>query len=268
MKDKQNAITICEDNLERLCCFNSDMTIKRSEIDYLEFNSGHLLINNNSHIGTFHTIKPIEEIDWCTVGEEDVVIGRCKITNLLLNGYRVWIERGADIEYMLVSSTQRTRVSKNDVSTTGYAVIDYAPNIRIDTIKSLRNSKVEICGGNINNVFACGEILLGDSAKINSIELLDNDACVFVPQYYGWPKVKPLVKSIIGQKGKIHINGDVIIESIDISSSVKVAIASHITAVINKLIIDGKQIKDIKKYIKDHSVFYIYGPTDKDVEKL
>ena len=245
----------------------ADITIKYCDINYLEFCGGKLLVNNNSYIKTFNIVKPTGNLDCCSIGK-DVEIGRCKITNLLLNGYRVWIEHGADIEYILVSSTHRTRVSKN-VNTTGYIVIRDASHAKINTIKSLQDSRVEISGGNINNIFAYGTIMVMNSARINSIELLDDDACVYVPTYYRWPKSKPVSKKITGQKGKIHINGDVTIESIDISSDVKVVAARDITVVINKLVIDGKQITDIKQYLgmKKHSAFYIYGPTDKDVER-
>ena len=243
------------------------ITIKDCNINYLEFFGGKLLVNNNSYIKTFNIVKPIGNLD-CSSIEKDVEIGRCKITNLLLNGYRVWIEHGADIEYILVSSTYRTSMSKS-IDTTGYIVIKDASHAKVNTIKSLQDSHVEISGGNINNILAYGTIMVMNSARINSIELLDDDACVYVPLYCKWPKSKPIIKKITGQKGKIHINGDVTIESIDISSDVKVVAACGITVDINKLVIDGKQITDTKKYfgMKEHSAFYIYGPTDNDVEK-
>lgn len=227
---------------QHLCTeYDSDVTIKNSWVQYLEFNGGKLVINERSFINTLDIIRTSDYIKDCY---KDIVIGKCRIDQLLANGHTsIRIDRGADIDYIRVSESYHCR--------TDFCISDGA-HINVITIEP--NGCICAFGGEIKTVFASGVMKISNNAEVDKIYLIHKDAYVYIPKYEDKLLTMPSIDKIEGEKGKIYINGNVFISSIDISSRVAVRINKTAKVTIDHLKINGKVIKGIKKFIKDHQV--------------
>lgn len=220
---------------------DSDITIKNSWVQYLEFMGGKLIVNERSFINTLdinHTVDYVDE------SNKSITIGKCRIDQFVANGHTLAnIGKGADIGYIRVSESYKNR---NDFN------VLYGSHVNVITIES--DGCICISGGEVDTVFTSGIIKISNNSVVSSITLLHKHAYVFIPKFENKLLSYPSVYEIKGDVGKIYINGDVFISSIDISSKVTVRINETAKVTIDHLKINGKVIKGIKKFIKDHQV--------------